>query len=94
MNKKYYAVQFWSGRNTTTGTPNEKTGRMSIACDIESFSSKESRDSWVNAGKITSDMQGNCRETVTKNEARSLCLGSSVSEFNEHLEMMLDAEEI
>ncbi|MGZ8220034.1 MAG: hypothetical protein ACXWT0_00150 [Methylobacter sp.] len=94
MNKKYYAVQFWSGRNTTTGTPNEKTGHMSIACDLESFSSKESRDSWVDTGKTTSDMRGNCREAVTKKEARSLCLGMSVSAFNEHLEMMLDADEI
>ena len=29
-----------------------------------------------------------------KKEARSLCLGMSVSEFNEHLEMMLDTDEI
>ena len=66
---------------------------MSIACDVMSFSSREARDSWVEAGKTTSDMRGNCREAVTKKEARSLCLGMSVKEFNEHLEMMLDADE-
>jgi len=91
--KKYYAVQFWSGRNTTTGTPNEKTGYKSIACDLLSFSSKEARDSYVDKGKITCDMRGNCREAVTKKQARSLCLGMSVSAFNEHLELMLNADE-
>jgi hypothetical protein len=30
--KKFYAVECWSGRHTTTGTPNERTGRMSNAC--------------------------------------------------------------
>jgi len=94
MSKKYYAVEFWSGRNTTAGSPNERTGRMSKACDIWAFSSKAARDSWVDAGKITSDMQGNCRKAVAKKEARSLCLGISVGEFDAHLDMTLDGAEI
>lgn len=88
MSKKYYAVEFWSGRNTTTGEPNTKTGRMSIACDIEVFDSKSERDKWVENGKETSAMRGNCRESVTKKELRDLKLGWSIAEFNEHLEMM------
>lgn len=67
---------------------------MSIACDLLSFSTKEARDRYVSQGKVTSDMRGNCREIVTKKGARNLCLGMSVDEFNEHLEMMLDADEI
>ena len=90
MSAKYYAVQFWSGRKTTTGQPNEKTGRMSIACDIEVFSSKKDRDNWVENGKTTSDMRGICREVITKKEARDLCLGMSVASFNEMIEMQID----
>lgn len=62
--KTYYAVQYRSGANTTTGEPNSR-GRMSIACSPESFSSKSERDEWVSNGEYTSAMRGNCREAVT-----------------------------
>lgn len=91
--KKYYAVQFTSGKNTTTGEANSRTGRMSKAVDLVSFSKKETRDNWVENGKITSDMQGgNCRKSVTKQEARDLHLGETLAEFNEMLERMLDED--
>ena len=93
MPKKYYAVQFTPGVNTTTGTPNTTTGHMSIAHDLMVFSSKEKRDGWVENGKVTSDMRGNCRRSVTKKEARNLNLGICVADFEQHLEMMLDVDD-
>ena len=90
----FYAVQFESGINTTTGQPNARTGRMSKAVSLMSFSSKDNRDTWVDAGKVTADMRGNCRKSVTKKEARNLHLGMSVNGFKEMLEMMLDAEDL
>jgi hypothetical protein len=83
---KYYAFEFRSGRHTTTGEPNKKTGRLSIAGNLVIFASKEKRDAWVDAGKTTSDMQGNCRESVTRTEARNLNLGASMSEHIEYVE--------
>jgi hypothetical protein len=94
MNKIYLAVEFLSGRNTTTGTANPLTGRMSKACDLMVFSDKAERDNWVSNGKVTSDMGGNCRESVSKSAARKLKLGWSIAEFNEHLDMMLDAHKL
>jgi hypothetical protein len=90
----FYAAQFESGENTTTGQPNSRTGRMSKAVNLMAFSKKENRDAWVDNGKVTSDMRGNCRKATTKKEARNLHLGMSVVEFNEMLDMMLDAEEL
>ena len=87
---QFYAVQYESGINTTTGQPNPRTGRMSKAVNLMVFSKKENRDEWVLKGKVTSDMQGNCRTSVTKKEARNLQLGMSIIEFNEMLEMILD----
>ena len=40
---KYYAISYKSGKSTTTGTPNEYTGRMSIAHDGKVFDSKSER---------------------------------------------------
>ncbi len=85
---RFYAVEFFSGKNTTTGTQNPRTGYMSIAHSIEVFSSKNARDEWVNNGKITADMRGNCRKAVSKNELRGLNLGLSVADFEQHLEML------
>ena len=79
----YYGFQFWSGRNTTTGNPNPSTGRMSKAGNLEIFSTKAERDEWVDDGKSTADMGGNCRESVTRKQARELCLGLTVAEFDE-----------
>jgi len=84
--KYFYAVQFMSGRNTTTGQPNAKTGYYSNAVGVNCFKTSAERDEWVSNGESTSAMRGNCRESVSKKELRDLCLGSSIIEFNEMLE--------
>ena len=91
--KRYYAAQFWSGLKTTIGEPNPLTGRMSIACDLAVFSEKSKRDEWVSNGKLTSDMRGNCRMSVSKKDARKLTAGWSLQDFNEYIESMIDATE-
>lgn len=88
MSRYFYAVRFWSGRTTTTGQPNPRTFRMNRAVDIEVFETAAAREKWVDAGEVTSDMAGNCREAVTKRQLRNLHLGWSVQEFNEHLDML------
>lgn len=80
--KKFYAVEYLSGRNTTTGQPNPKTGYMSIAIDSVAFTSKNERDAWVADGEHTSDMRGNCRAAVSLRQLRKLCLGMSIDEFD------------
>jgi hypothetical protein len=87
---KFYAFQFKSGRHTTSGQPNENTGRLNKAGNLAVFSSSYNRDRWVDAGNITSDMQGNCREAVTAKEARKLHLGMSVSDYTEMVELTTD----
>jgi len=84
MPRTFYAVEFISGRNTTTGTPNPTTGRHSKAVRTAAFTSKADRDKWVSSGKVTSDMQGNCRESVTEKELRKLLQGLTTEEYNEH----------
>ena len=72
----YYAVRLWDGRNTTTGSPNEKTRRLSIACDMYVFSSKKERDNYVE--------NANSHKTysVTKKELRQHHLGMTIADFN------------
>lgn len=84
--RHYYAVQYLSGRHTTTGTPNRNTGCYSIACNYAVFKTEKSRDAWVKEGKVTPDMQGNCREAVTKVQLRKLLRGLSLARFEESLE--------
>ena len=85
---KFYAVEYKSGKNTTTGQPNQKTGYMSIATDSVAFTSKNDRDAWVADGEHTSDMRGNCRSAVTLRQLRNLCLGMSIDEFAEHIQYL------
>ncbi len=85
---KYYAFEYWSGRNTTTGQPNPRTGWHSIAGELVVFRSRKGRDKWVAAGKVTSDIQGNCREAVTARQARWLHRGMSLDAYNEMLECL------
>jgi len=86
--KRFYGFEFYSGRGTTTGAPNETTGRMSIAGGIVVFGSMRERDDWVEGGAVTSEMCGNCREAVTIREARSMHLGMSVAAYDEMLDLM------
>ena len=87
---KHYAVEYMSGRNTTTGQPNKTTGYHNIACYIGVFSKKSDRDGWVEDGEITSDMQGNCREIINYSNVRGLCRGETIEQMNENLELCLD----
>lgn len=84
--KKFYAVEYLSGRNTTTGEPNARTRCMNIATDTVAFDSKSERISWVNDGKNTSAMRGNCRASVSLRQLRRLNLGLSLDEFNQRVE--------
>lgn len=86
--KKYYAFEYSSGRNTTTGQPNESTGRMSTAGRLAVFHSQSDRNKWVDDGRYTSDMGGCCRESVTSVEARRLHAGQSVADYNEFVAML------
>ena len=86
--KRYYAHQYASGRKTTTGEPNPRTGRMSIAGELRSFPTAQLRDEWVSRGKITPDMQGNCREAVTIREARRLRAGMSPERWDDYREYL------
>lgn len=88
MSQKYYAVEYKSGIATTTGLPNKKTGRYSKAVDSYVFSSKKERDNFVDNGKVTSGMRGNCRKSVNLKELRYLHKGLSLTEFDEMLEML------
>lgn len=85
---KFFAFEFWGSRETTTGDPNPKTGRLGIAGYTAVFSTRERRDAWVEAGRTTSAMRGCCREAVTLKELRRLCFGMSVNDFNEHIAIL------
>jgi hypothetical protein len=83
---RFYAFQFQSGANTTTGQPNPTTGHFSTAGDLVVFSTREKRDAWVRRGRATSAMRGNCRYAVTAKEARTLHLGMTMDEYNSYVE--------
>lgn len=81
--KKYYGIRYWSGRSTTTGTPNPITGRMSKAVDIEVFRSKKDRDEWLRNEKLSAPcgLGGGERIAATKKLCRQHRLGCSVEDF-------------
>ena len=78
--KKYYAILFLGGNRTcTTGEPNKKTGRMSVACENYVFDSKKARDLWV-------EKQGDReRMACSKKYLRSKNLGCSMRDFEQDL---------
>ncbi|MCD2452481.1 hypothetical protein GO003_019025 [Methylicorpusculum oleiharenae] len=88
MSKLFIGVEYVSGRKTTTGTPNPKTGRLSKAVKTELFTTKAARDAWVNRGKVTADMRGNCREAETLAGLRALHAGMSKKDFDEMMRML------
>lgn len=89
MKRKFYAAEYWSGKQTTTGQPNKLTGRYSKAASLAVFPTAAERDEWVSNGKTTSDMRGNCREALSADEARRLRAGSSDAEYAEEIEMLV-----
>ena len=86
----FYGFHFRDGRNTTTGRPNYRTGHLSIAGDLKVFTSKAERDAWVEASPTYQ------REAVTRKQARELCLGLSMQEFNDFIrhEAMTKEEQV
>lgn len=93
--KYFYGFEYWYGRSTTTGSPNTKTKKLSIAGDMFVFKTKKDRDEWI---KNTSYKYGNAqRIAVSKAELRKLCAGMSLSDFNEwidHEKQMLDTDQL
>ena len=85
MKRYYWAVEFLGGNRTcTTGGPNKKTGRMSMAIDYTAFTTSADRDNWVDRAK-----QGKERISATLREIRGMQLGSSVQDFNEEIENII-----
>jgi len=79
----FYGIKYWSRnkRGCTTGEPNTRTGRMSIACDIEVFHSKKKRDEWVK-----DDSPDNPRIAANRSLARAHCWGMDLDSFNEDID--------
>lgn len=87
MKRLYYGFRYFSGKNTTTGRPNPKTGRHSIAGEAVVFEKKENLISWLkrqNRGGY-SGRDGGIRERVTKSTLRWLLAGLTTDEFEESL---------
>ena len=87
-NKKFYGIRYYGGNRTcTTGTPNKKTGRMSIAAGIEVFRSVADRNHWLDDEKLSAPCGcgGGERITATKKMCRSVSLGLSVEAFEDWL---------
>ena len=91
----FYGFHYEGGRNTTTGKGNPVTGRFSIAGKLKVFATREARDEWVDVD--TSNPYCGFREAVnTKKQARELCLGWSVEDFNDYIRqeaILLEGEE-
>lgn len=86
MNMTFYAFQYDASTNTTSGTPNARTGRMNVAGKIAVFSDKSSRDEWVDQiCKLD-------RKKLTNVEARKHCDGMIKSEFQDYCYSILDDE--
>ena len=82
--RHFYAVEYWDGRATTTGSANtdrgKYNGRLSNAITNKIFSSKKERDLWVS--------KSDKRESVTLREMRYLNRGMENRYWNEMLEEM------
>jgi hypothetical protein len=82
---KFYGFEYASGKNTTSGPPNEKTGNMNKAGKLVVFTKKENREEWADeTGRSTQKI----REAVSIKKARELHLGMSVADFDEMLDYM------
>ena len=77
---KHYVISYESGKTTTTGTPNEHTGKMSIAHFSKVFDSKSEREFFC---KNNSEW-----EKVSIRKLRKLNLSKSLVEYKEYLEYL------
>ena len=73
-----FAIKYWSGKNTTTGDPNPRTGRMSKAIDIKYFKTLTERKHYIEKNYEW--------ELCSQKKLRKLCLGNSVETFNKYIE--------
>lgn len=87
MAKKYYGFRYYSNRSCTYGSPNPKTGRYSIAGDVQVFRTEEDLTEWIDGEKLSAPcgLGGGERVRVSLKKARSLQLGMSTAEFEEML---------
>ena len=88
MGRLYYGIRYLNqNRRCTTGYPHPITGRMSIACDVKVFHSKEGLETWLSEEKLGSycGSGGGERIKATKKMCREHCLGTSVANFEEEL---------
>jgi hypothetical protein len=84
MSRKYYGFEFWDSLNTTTGEPNQRTKRMSIAGDLKMFKRKTDRDAWKEKSMRNTDR---IRIALFRGEVRQYHLGMSTDAFNEMLDI-------
>ena len=77
----YYAATFPYGRTVSTGEPNKRTGRMSVACVFHAFHTRKERDAFL----VRSTQCCRNAGAFTKKGLRSLSLGSSVQDFEENV---------
>lgn len=90
MKRYFYAFRFYSLRNTTTGSPNLKTGRYDIAGETKVFSSLQKRNEWIDQeGKNNSLKELGERIVINgKKHLRKFHRGSTITQFNEMLESL------
>lgn len=83
----FYGFRYFSGRNTTAGTPNRQ-GRMSRAGEMEVFQTAAERQKWIDAEKLCAPCGGGGGEriAVTRSQLRALCLGMTLNGFNSLIE--------
>lgn len=93
MQKYFYGFRYFSKGNTTTGEPNKVTGNFSIAGELVVFIHRESLRNWLANEKLStpSGLGGGERVTINKKRARQLDLGTSLEDYNFHLECLQDA---
>lgn len=77
----YYA---WVGQNATTGSPNPKTGRMSMFGTLYRFDKKSDRDGYVD-DYFNNENPSEYAVKVNKATARTYCLGMSVADYEDYL---------
>lgn len=88
----YLAFRYFSGRNTTTGEPNPRTGFYSNAGSLCGFYSIADRRDWIFEERLSKPcgLGGGERIPVTIKEARSLLLGESLEDFYHEIERIRD----
>jgi hypothetical protein len=76
----FYGFEFLGSKRTTTGEPNKRTGKMSIAGTVRAFRNTRELARWVDAAK-----PGRERLEVKLPRLRVLLAGMTMEEFAEAL---------